>query len=235
MRTIAKNQRICFNAFALCALLLAPVAFGQEESVKPGINDSFKDPKVETYVNMFEGESRVIYKNREAIVDALDLEKGMDVADIGAGTGFFSRMMAESVGRRGKVYAVDIAQNFIDHIDDKSDEQGIKNIDAILCTERSVELAENSVDVVFICDVYHHFEYPNDTLASIHKAVRDGGRVFIVDFERVVGVHREWVLNHVRCGKGVVSDELRDAGFDFIEEIDLGMEEQYVISFRKRG
>ena len=216
------------------AFVLSGHAFAQEESVKPGINDNFKDPDVSYYVNLFEGESRAIFKMRNEIIDVLALEAGDDVADIGAGTGFFSRMMAHKVGRRGKVYAVDIAENFITHIDEMAKKDGLKNIKAIVCSERSVDLPKNSIDVAFICDVYHHFEYPFDSMASLHEAMRPGGRLVIVDFERIKGVSRDWTLGHVRCGKGTVTDEVKDSGFDFVEEVDLGMEDQWVRVFKKR-
>ena len=103
-----------------------------------------------------------------------------------------------------------------------------------MCDERSVKLPENSIDVAFICDVYHHFEYPFDSMASIHKALKPGGEVIIVDFRRIEGRSREWTLNHVRCGIGTVIDEVQQSGFDFVEKIDLGMEDQYVIRFVKR-
>lgn len=210
---------------------LAPA---QEQSVKPGINDNFVNPDVEFYVNMFEGESRAIFTHRNEIVETMGLEPGMDAADIGAGTGFFSRMMAHKVGPKGKVYAVDIAENFVKHIDELAKQEGLKNLKARVCTEHSVELKKNSIDLAFICDVYHHFEYPYDSMASIYEALRPGGRVMIVDFERIVGVSREWTLGHIRCGKGTVTDEVKDSGFDFIEEVDLGMDDQWVRIYRKR-
>ncbi len=138
------------------------------------------------------------------------------------------------MGKKGKVFAVDIAGNFIDHIQKTSKEYGKKNIRASICTERSVELKSESVDVAFICDVYHHFEYHYDSMSSIYKALKPGGRLIIVDFERVVGVSREWTLNHVRCGKGTTADEIKDSGFDLVREIDLGMDGQYVLEFVKR-
>lgn len=210
------------------------VVVAQQQSVKPGINDNFKDPDVDKYIVMFEGESREIYKHRNDIVAAVGLKPGMNVADIGAGTGFFSRMFALEAAPAGTVYAVDIAENFIEHIGAMAKKEGISNIKASVCSERSVDLPENSVDVAFICDVYHHFEYPFDSMASIHKALRPGGRVVIVDFERIVGVSTDWTLDHVRCGKGTVADEVKDSGFDLLEEKDLGMDGQYVLIFRKR-
>ncbi|MCH7959439.1 MAG: class I SAM-dependent methyltransferase [Candidatus Hydrogenedentes bacterium] len=218
---------------ALCAASLA--AFAQEESVKPGINKSFQnDPSVEFYIKTFEGEDRAIFTHRLEILDALHLEPGTDIADIGAGTGFFSRMFAKAVGPKGTVYAVDIADNFIEHIDAFAKEEKLKNLKAILCDERSTKLKKASVDIVFICDTYHHFEFPYDTMASVYDALRPGGQVVIVDFERIQGITGEWALNHVRCGKGTVTDEVKDAGFDFVEEVPM-MDHQYVIRFKKRG
>jgi predicted methyltransferase len=226
------------TVISIWALLLAVMASGwisaQEQSLKPGINDSFKDPDVERYIKIFEGESREIFAKRHDIVNALNLKPGMDVADVGAGTGFFSMMMSERVAPGGVIHSVDIAENFIKHIETLSKKEGVRNIEGHVCTERSVELPAESVDLVYICDTYHHFEYPYATLASIHKALRPGGEVVIVDFERIQGASSEWTLNHVRCGKGTVSDEVKDSGFDLVDDIDLGMKGQYVLRFRKR-
>lgn len=216
-------------------LLLGTAGLSQDKSVKPGINKGFQDPNVATFVDRFEGESREIFKFRHQIVQALGIEPGMEIADVGAGTGFFSRLISRRMGAEGTVYAVDIAQNFVDHINTIAQKEGTGNIKASLCSERSVNLPEASIDLAFICDTYHHFEYPYDTMASLHKALRSGGRVMIVDFERVVGISREWTLGHVRCGKGTVTDEMADSGFDLVEEIDLGMKEQWVRMYRKRA
>lgn len=223
--------------FILLALLLAGSpgsVTAQEESVKPGINDPFEDPDPAAFVERFETESREIYKYRHAIVAALGLEQGMEVADVGAGTGLFTRMIAPEVGETGRVFAVDIARNFLDHIGKTCAEAEIGNVTTVLCTPRSVELPENSADLVFICDTYHHFEYPADTLASIRKALRPGGRLVILDFERIAGVSSAWTLGHVRCGKGTVTDEVKDAGFDLVREIPL-MREQYFLEFKPRA
>ncbi len=225
-----------YRKFALTALVVGftAIAAAQQQSVKPGINDNFKDPDVDKYIAMFEGESREIYKHRNEIVDVVGLKPGMNVADVGAGTGFFSRMFAHAVAPQGTVYAVDIADNFVEHIGTMAKKENIANITASVCSERSVDLPENSIDVAFICDVYHHFEFPYASMASIHKALRPGGRVVIVDFERIVGVSNDWTLDHVRCGKGTVTDEVKDSGFDLVEEKDLGMQGQYVLIFQKR-
>ncbi len=219
---------------ALALLLaLSAVVPAQPESVRPGVNRQFENPDVERFINTFETESRAIYHYRHAIAEALGLTEGMAVADVGAGTGFFSLLFARRVGPEGKIYAEDIAENFVKHIGNIAAEAGLANVLPVLCTDKSTELPPASVDLVFVCDTYHHFEFPQETLKSMHQALRPGGRLAIIDFERVVGVTSEFSINHVRCGKGTVTDEVKDAGFDFLKEIPL-MKDQYFILFAKR-
>lgn len=205
---------------------------GQEKSVRPGINDPFKDPDVKEYIGKFETESREIYAERKGTVDACPIKPGMTVADIGAGTGLFSRMFAKAVGFEGKVYAVDIAPNFIDHIEKTCKENGIKNVVGKVCEPTSIDLPPNSIDLAFICDTYHHFEFPHKTMASIHRALRSGGKLVVIDFRRIEGQSREWVLNHVRAGQDVFTNEIVSNGFKLMEEKKL-LKENYFLVFEK--
>jgi len=198
-----------------------------------GANLFYINPNAKSMADYFEGESRDVYRHREDIVAALNLKPGQNVADIGAGTGLFTRLLAPKVGPKGKVYAVDVAQNFLDHIAETCKEQKIENVEGVLCDQKSTKLAANSVDLVFICDVYHHFEHPTDTLASIHQALRDGGTMVIVDFERIPGKTGLFVMSHVRCGKETVIKEVEAAGFALVEEVEM-MAKQYVIRFAKQ-
>ncbi len=208
-------------------------AVAQEESVKPGINKSFDDPNVERFIKIFEVESREVYRYRQGIVGLLGLEPGMHIADVGAGTGFFTRILAPQVGESGRVYAVDIAAKFLDHIETKNKEAGIENVVMVQCDQHTTNLAPESVDRIFVCDTYHHFEFPHDTLTSMLRALRPDGRLMIVDFERIRGESNAFVLGHVRCGKGTVTDEVLDAGFALEADIPM-MHEQYVLVFKKR-
>ncbi len=218
----------------ICLPLFCSVSFGQEKSVNPGINDSFQNPTAEEFIERFEVESREIYLNRQAILKACEIQPGQTVADIGAGTGLFTRMFSESVGKQGKVIAVDIAQEFLDHIEQASSQQGQKNVETVLCTADSAELPENSIDIAFICDTYHHFEFPLKTMASIHRALKPGGRVLVVDFHRIPGKSREWTLNHVRAGQEVFEQEIIESGFEKTREIAGFLEENYFIEFKKK-
>ena len=218
-------------SFVLMAIPATTTA--QEQSVKPGINDRWEDPDLDDILPRLEREDRSIYKYRHAIVAALGLEPGMEAADVGAGTGFITLLMAREVGPTGRVYAGDIAQKSLDFIAERAAEQGIANLETVLGTHRSTNLKPASVDLLLVSDTYHHFEYPKDMLASIRQALRREGRLVIIDFERVNGVTGDFALEHVRAGKGTFTDELRDAGFEPEKEIPL-MKDQYFLVFRKR-
>ena len=218
----------------LAILLLAVVlpASAQDKSVRPGINKAFENPDVKEYVGKFEVESREVFTKRKEIVAACKLKPGMVIADVGAGTGLFTRLFAREVGEKGKVFAVDIAPKFIEHIKQTCDKAGIKNVQGVVCKQDTVELPENSVDLVFICDTYHHFEFPFKTMASIHRALRPGGQVVVVDFQRIPGKSREWVLNHVRAGEKTVVQEIVSSGFKKIGEEKI-LSENYLVRFEK--
>jgi len=219
---------ICFTLFAIF-----PFSLAQDESVNPGINDSFADPDPKTFVERFEREGREVYDNRETIVTELDLKPGMVVADVGAGTGLFTRLIAPRVGPGGKVYAVDIAQRFVTHTLLSCRARGWKHVEGIVCEQDDAKLPENSIDVVFLCDTYHHFEYPLKTMQSIRRALKPDGRVYLLDFERIEGVSSDWILGHVRAGREVFQAEIEEAGFELEKEFDL-FEENYFLKFRKK-
>ncbi len=207
-----------------------------KSSVNPGINSSFLDPNldVDAFIARFEVESREIFSAREAVLQALDISPGTAIADIGAGTGFYAMAFANRVGPNGAVYAVEIAPKFLTHIRELSHQLKRTNVVPVLCDEDSVRLAKESVDVVFSSDVYHHFEYPKATLESIYRALKPGGKMVIIDFERIEGTSREWTMNHVRAGKDVVRQEIEAVGFEFVEEKKIeGFHENYFIEFRK--
>lgn len=220
-------------AFGIVIAILvwpAPSA-AQDVSVRPGINDAFRDPNVAEFVDKFEGESREIFTHREAIVDACRLKPGMVIADVGAGTGLFTRLFAEEVGPTGKVFAVDISQKFLDYIKESCRKVALKNVETVLCTADSAKLGPGAVDVAFICDTYHHFEFPLKTMASIRQALKPGGRVIIVDFQKIPGKSTDWVLEHVRAGQEIVENEIVQAGFRRTDSRFEGLTENYFMEF----
>jgi len=218
-------------ALALFLVAICPL-HAQEKSVKPGINKAFENPDLKDFLKKFEGESREIAVSVKEIVAACKVKPGMVVADVGAGTGLFTRKFAAEVGEKGKVFAVDIAPTFLRHIEKTCEADKIKNVETIQCDQFSTKLPKNSVDLVFICDTYHHFEFPQRTLQSIHDALRPGGQIVMIDFHRIEGKSREFVMGHVRAGQEVFVAEVKSAGFKVIGE-EKFLKENYFVRFEK--
>lgn len=208
-----------------------------EESVKPGINTQFLDPKLdpEDLIKRFEVESREIFHSRDSIVRACGIKPGDRIADIGAGTGLFTREFAKLTSPEGWVYAVDISSRLIEHINREASTLKLENVTGVLCREDSVCLAPDSVDVAFICDTYHHFEFPKSTMTSLHRALSKNGKLVVIDFERIPGKTRPWLLGHVRADKQTFRQEIESAGFEFVQELELaGLSENYFLIFQKK-
>ncbi len=201
------------------------------------INERFMDPNLDAkeWVPRWESESREIFASRTEIVEALEITAGARVADVGSGTGLFVESMSAAVEDTGRLFAVDISPKFVEYIKNRVKKLGLKNVEVILSRKDSTELPETSVDVVFLCDTYHHFEFAEKMLASIGRALRQGGQLVVVDFERLPGQSRDWVVNHVRAGKEQVKEEIVQAGFTFKEEVKIeGLSENYFLRFVKR-
>jgi ubiquinone/menaquinone biosynthesis C-methylase UbiE len=228
----ARGALVTASLFA-CCLSLAPTP-GQDKSVRPGINKPFENPDLKDYLQKFEGESREIAAHAREIVAACKLKPGLVVADVGAGTGLFTRKFAAEVGDMGKVYAVDIAATFLRYIEKTCTEAKLKNIETIQCDQFSTKLPKNAVDLVFICDTYHHFEFPQRTLQSIHDALRPGGKLILIDFQRIEGKSSDWILGHVRAGQDVFVREVTAAGFKVVGEEKI-LKENSFVRFEKKA
>ncbi len=221
-------------AVASCVLLVAGGCATSESGAGSGINDHWMSTEIDPLVASLESESREIYVNRRSLAEVVGPRPGMDVADVGAGSGFMARELARLVGPGGTVYAIDINPVMMQHVALRVAADDVTNLRTLVCTDRSVNLAHGSVDMVFICDTYHHFEYPASTLRTIHEALRPGGQIVLVDFRREPGVSRAWIIDHVRAGQEVFIGEITAAGFELIREHDVpGLEENYVLRFRR--
>lgn len=221
--------------FITLLLILSELSFAKvsEENVNPGINQGYIGASYQDWVEIFEQDEREVYNQRHAVVKALQLKPGSDVADIGAGTGFYSLLFAKAVGPLGHVFAVDITEDFILNINRRAQKQNLKNIHAVLSNEKDTLLAPHSIDLAFVCATYHHFEYPKTMLASIHRALRPGGKLVIIDFRKQAGESSGWVMSHVRSDKHDVIKEIEQNGFKFESESEL-LKSNYFLWFKKR-
>ncbi len=225
------------NKLALIFAAGVLTSWAQQPTITPTakqLNKSF-DADASQWTARFEHEGRAIYDKRYEILDEMHLKPGMDVADIGAGSGLFARLIAQRVAPGGTVYAVDIAKNMIEHIDKTAQEEHIANLKAVLGDPHSPKLAPNSVDAICIIDSYHHFEFPTDMLKEISKALRSNGVLMLIDFKRIDGVSRDYILKMVRAGEGTFTDEFQNAGFELVERRDDMFPENYVLKFKHRA
>ncbi len=214
-----------------------PATEQSPKNLPKGINDNFLDPdlKIDEWVERFEVESREVVACQKGILAACGLKPGMTIADVGSGTGLYVAPFSRTVGDSGEVIAVDISPKFVKHLKGRIHDEKISNARVVLCSNKSVNLKPESIDRAFICDVYHHFEFPQSSLESIHKALRPGGRVILVDFHREIeGPRREWMMNHIRAPKEVFQQEIIDAGFKLVEDVQVeGFKENYLLVFEK--
>jgi len=232
-RSVSPHPAARFTLWLFCLLLFAPLQ-AQEQSVNPGINRNYQHPDWRQWVQTFENPRREVYAKRKAIVAASDVRPGMIVADIGAGTGLFTRLFASEVAPTGKVYAVDIAGTFVENIVRTCQEQGLGNVEGIVNTPRETGLPDDSIDLAFVTNTYHHFEYPQSMLASIHRALRRDGRLIVIDFRRDPRVNSPWVVGHVRANEDTVEREIRAAGFRLVADKPV-LRSNYFLVFEKAG
>jgi len=218
-------------------LLLTLAQAAPEPSVRPGANQQYLDQDLSVWQQRFESAGREIFDHRTEILTAAGVKPGMRVADVGAGTGLFTFAFAEAVGRGGRVYAVDITPKFINHLRAEARRRRTPNVTPVLSKPRAVTLPPASVDLIFLCDTYHHFEYPRSMNRSMLRALRPGGTLVLIDFARIEGKTPKWILEHVRAGQDGFTEELVAAGFVPIDEPPPvpGLKENYFVRFTRPG
>lgn len=223
-------------SLTLCTAEARPQAPAADATADLDINRDFLDPDLDpdTWVAKFEIESREVYAARGGILAAVGLSPGDRIADVGSGTGLFLQAFSAAVGPEGRVYAVDISPRLVAFIERRIDDEDLANVAVVLSAGESTRLPPASVTHAFVCDAYHHFAEYQAMLASIRQALVSGGTLVVVDFDRIPGTSREWLLSHVRAGKETVRGEIEDAGFEFLEEVEVeGFAENYLLLFRR--
>jgi len=118
----------------------------------------------------------------DLLLSALKVKAGDVVADIGAGTGYYTRRLAQLVGEKGLVYAVDIQQEMLDLLTNKMAELKIRNVRPVLGTINDPKLSPGSIDLILLVDVYHEFEFPYEMTQGMARALKPGGRIVFVEF-----------------------------------------------------
>lgn len=118
----------------------------------------------------------------QLVLDALDIKPGQTIADLGAGSGYYSFRIAPLVGPTGKVLAIDIEPAMLGAIAQRASREHVANIVTVRSSARDPNLAPHSVDLLFMVDVYHELEYPYEVMSKVREALKPGGRVALIEY-----------------------------------------------------
>lgn len=187
-----------YHVLALVFLWMGSIgeSFAQQPAKNPGY--TYKNPSYDgigkvymgreiSFVMGFEGMAWLERRSREQeesvslAIKNLPVSESSVVADIGAGSGYYTFKIAPKVPK-GKVYAVEIQEKAINYLKEKSQELGISNVVPVMGSEKSPNLPTASVDLAIMVDVYHELEYPVEMLASIRQSLKPGGKLLLIEY-----------------------------------------------------
>jgi len=195
---------------------LEPAAIDLLNTPSPSPTPSITRPVSEPYtgpLDIFEDPDRPQKLKIDRVMDVLGLAPGKAVADIGAGSGWFTVRASRRVGERGSVFAVEINPEYIKHIEARAKTENLSNIRTILGKPDDPMLPEKAVDAVLILKTYHEIEQPIVLMTRLRRSLRDRALVGIIDRNGSGGDHG--------IDRKMVIDEMSKAGFRLKEEHDF--------------
>lgn len=173
----------------------------------------------------FGDDRRDSWQKPDEVVKTIGLKPGQIIVDIGAGDGYFMRYFAKTVAPRGKAVGLEIKSDLVEKMNEDARKSGLTNYEARLVETDDPKLAPHSVDVIFLCDTYHHINSRVDYFRKIRQALKAGGRLVILDM-----VRSKRNTDHSVIREDVI-EELRQAGYELKKEYDLLMPRQYFFEF----
>jgi SAM-dependent methyltransferase len=216
----------------------------------PFLNIESKDPSTvaSDYTGRFENKERDIARAETEIIEMLKLyglHSGATVVDFGSGTGLFLQGLSRAVAPGGRVLATEKSAVFRNHLINRilPDDVMREAVKVIFNPDGRDPLLspgyDGAVDLVFVCDVYHHLEYPLSVMRNLRKCLKPSGRLVLIDFHRDTAIHKshpedpEWILKHVRAGQEVFRQEILSCGFELVAEPPCPfLPENYVMVFQ---
>ena len=165
------------------------------------------------------------------LLEALKLQPGQVIADVGAGSGYLSWRMAQQVGGKGKVYATDIQPEMLVLLEQNMKSRGLTNVVAVLGTTTNAALPEKSIDLAIMVDVYHEFDHPYEMMRGIVRGLKPGGRVVFVEYRG----EEKWVPIKPlhKMTEAQVRKEMALHPVEWVETLKI-LPRQHVIVFRRR-
>jgi len=174
----------------------------------------------------YEGVNRDQWQQPEKVIAALTLRPGDQVADLGAGGGYFTFKLAKAVGSTGKVYAVDIDREMTNLIAQRAQKDAVKNVETIVAKADDPLLPKTSVDLIFTSNTYHHIDNRIAYLRNLQQYLKSGGRVAIIDFDRRAWI--EGLLSHYTPTE-VIKREMEQSGYALQQNLDFLDRQSFLI------
>lgn len=238
MRSFFSGREVSFSLFAVLIFAFASIALGTsrvvvlaletQNSAKPSSQSEARKTS-QPYtgdLSIFENKDRDQKLQVQRVMDILGVKEGAQVADIGAGSGWFTVRAAKRVGSTGVVYAVDINPESIAYINRRIQQDGIANVHTILSREDDPMLSKNSIDSVLLLKTYHEIAHPVLLLQNLRSSLHSGARVGIID--------RNGKGDDHGVSRDVVIQEAAQAGYQLQEQYDFvkGDGQDYFLVFR---
>lgn len=179
-----------------------------------------------------ERSEREAEESPKTAVRMMELKPGMVVADFGAGSGYYTELLARAVGRTGKVFATDIQPGMIDLLRKRIRDRKLSQVEAVLATGDSSGLPDGCCDVILMVDVYHELSRPQQVLRELKKALKPGGRLILVEFRKEdpnVPIREEHKMSIAEARM-----ELESEGFRLDQALP-GLPWQHMLVFRDAG
>ena len=221
-------KRISSLTAALALLALAGALPGPAAAQSPHTHQhSFGD--AEKWAKVFDDPERDAWQKPHEVIQALALKPDAVIADIGAGTGYFSARFA-NMTPQGRVYGVDTEPDMVRHLAERARREGLKNLTAVAAQPGDPRLPEKA-DLIILVDVYHHIESREGYFRSLRKALKPGGRVAVIDFRMDSPVGPPKIA---RIAPDKVKSELKRAGYVLAQEHAF-LPNQYFLIFQPAG
>jgi len=169
------------------------------------------------------------------LIEAMEIQRGMTVADVGTGIGYMLPFLSRAVGpKRGRVIAEDIFDDFLAGARQRVENQHLENVTFVKGTDKDPMLPAGELDEALVLDVYHHFDYPAEMLAGIHKSLKPGGKLVIVDYYRRQGAMPDGrAMTHIRADVDQVIKEAETNHFRLVSQKEHVPGSQYMLILEK--
>ena len=216
-------------------LLLSLCAASLAAQVATKANEGYKTPEGrESVAKTLAAPDRDEKQKPRELVAAMSLRPGMVVADIGTGVGYMLPFLSQAAGPGGHVLAEDIFPDFLDKAETTAKQHKLANVEFIKGSETDPNLPENGVDVALALDSYHHWNYPEKMLAALHRELRDGGRLVIVEYyKRPDAMPGRRAMEHIRLDAADVIKEIESNHFRLLTQHEHIKDSQYIAIFEK--